>query len=236
MAYLSFLLSIMVCFATSGDYEELIYQSMKSIVSLDELVTTLSIQVATLTTSLSSMQVNVEKFEKQNAELFSRLKKVDERVTNESAKVTAAIKSTRADLKHNVAKLETSIRNIDAKCEKANKEVVVVSGETSNSHQKCVKVCAGTTGRYTTNWLNYGSAGVYLDVDITGCGFIKVPTVTTSIEGSSSHWVATGTSSIYNVEPSKFRIFLNNNVANPQNGSARQMKWNVEWIAVGFTC
>jgi len=240
MAYLWFLLPIMICFATteeagakhSGNYEELIYQSMKSIVSLDELVTTLSIQVARLTTSLSSMQVNVEQVEK-------RLEKVNERVTNESAKtakVTAALKSSGADLKHNVENLKTSIANINAKVEKANKEVVVVSGETSNGHEKCVKVCAGTTGRDTTNWKDFSSMGVYLDVDITSCGFIKVPTVTTSIEGADHHWMLTGTSSIYNVQPSAFRIYLNSNLMDPRNGAAKRKKWNVEWIAVGFTC
>jgi len=207
MAYIGFLLSIIVCFATTkeadvkraGKYEDLIYQSMKSIVTLDELVTTLSVQVASLTTSLSSMQVKVEQIEKQ---------------------------------------LRTSITNIDAKVERVNKEVVVVSGEASNGHEKCVKVCAGTTGRDTTNWLDYSGRlnGVYLDVDMTSCGFVKVPTVTTSIEGTTHHWMVTGTSSVYNVQPSKFRIYLYDAYSNPRKGVAKKRGWNVEWIAVGFTC
>jgi len=205
MAYIGFLLSIIVCFATTkeadvkraGKYEDLIYQSMKSIVTLDELVTTLSVQVASLTTSLSSMQVKVEQIEKQ---------------------------------------LRTSIANIDAKVERVNKEVVVVSGEASNGHEKCVKVCAGTTGRDTTNWVDYSSRGVYSDVDMTSCGFVKVPTVTTSIEGTSSHWVLTGTSSVYHVQPSKFRIYLYDTHSDPRGGVAKKRGWNVEWIAVGFTC
>jgi len=266
MAYIGFLLSIIVCFATTNEacakqsekYEDLIYQSMKSIVTLDELVTTLSVQVASLTTSLSSMQVKVEQIEKQNARLFTSLEKVNERITNESNEVTAAFKTTQNNLKKlntgigdlessfqargktfktDMASLRTSIANIDAKVEKANKEVVVVSGEASNGHAKCVKVCAGTTGRDTTNWLDHSSyRGVYSDVDMTSCGFVKVPTVTTSIEGTSNHWVVTGTSSVYNVQPSKFRIFLYDTHSDPRRGVARSRKWNVEWIAVGFTC
>jgi len=218
MAYIGFLLSIIVCFATTkeadvkraGKYEDLIYQSMKSIVTLDELVTTLSVQVASLTTSLSSMQVKVEQIEKQIAG--------DKK------------------FKYDVASLRTSIANIDAKVERVNKEVVVVSGEASNGHEKCVKVCAGTTGRDTTNWVDYSSRGVYSDVDMTSCGFVKVPTVTTSIEGTSSHWVLTGTSSVYHVQPSKFRIYLYDTHSDPRGGVAKKRGWNVEWIAVGFTC
>jgi len=247
MAYLGFLLSIMVCFADneagakqSAKYEDLIYQSMNSIVTLDDLVTTLSVQVASLTTSLSSMQVKMEQIEKQNAILFTSLEEVNGRIAKETNHITAVFQSTQKGLNHlssGLADLETSVANINTELDNGNKKVVVVSGEASNGHERCVKVCAGTTGRDTTNWLDItGEWGVSAVVDISACGFIKVPTVTTSIEGTSHHWKVLGTSSVYNVEPSNFHIHLYDTFSDPRSGVAKNRKWNVEWIAVGFTC
>jgi len=255
MTFLGFLLSIMVCFATTKDAGDL---WVKSIVSLDELVKTLSVQMADLRTSLSSLKLNVEKIEKQNAVLFNSMEKVNERVTNESVKFTAALKSTQADLKNiktdivdlessftdrekdvrhvktEVGDLKTSVVKVNAKVDNMRKDVAVVGAEGSHGQAKCAKVCAGTTGRGSSNWVTYGSNGIYMDVSISRCGFIKVPTVTTSIEGKYWHWTATGTSSVYSVQPSKFRIYLSKSRLTKE--TARKGGWNVEWIAVGYTC
>merc|ERR1719317_1330784 len=108
-----------------------------------------------------------------------------------------ALKYEVADLTNSVAETNTKIDDID---EMMN-EVVIVSGEEAAGDEKCVKVCAGTTGREATDWTDYGSHGVYEDVDISNCGFIKIPTVTAAIEGKANQWRATGTSSIYNTSP-----------------------------------
>jgi len=255
MTFLGFLLSIMVCFATTKDAGDL---WVKSIVSLDELVKTLSVQMADLRTSLSSLKLNVEKIENQNAVLFNSMKEVNERVTNESVKFTAALNSTQADLKNiktdivdlessftdgekdvrhvktEVGDLNTSVVKVNAKVDNMLKDVAVVGAEGSHGQAKCAKVCAGTTGRNSSNWVTYSSNGIYMDVSISRCDFIKVPTVTTSIEGKSRHWTATGTSSVYSVEPSKFRIYLS--MSRLTKEMAREEGWNVEWIAVGYTC
>jgi len=297
-------------------YEDLIYQSMKSIVSLDELVTTLSVQVARLTTSLSELKADVKRIGDKNVELSTALTKLTKRVTFEGAEITKAIvkvnkritdesavaasatKSTQSDLertktgisamqssltkdvekvKTDIAvtmtgfgatkteigklknsnveigrkvdkvnsqvaivsveqtKLKNSILGISQKVEKVKTQVAVVSVEqTGRGNGNCVKVCAGTTGRGKSGWRNYSSNGVYMDVNIGRCGYVSTPTITTTIEGTSSHWVTTGTSSIYQATNTKFRIYLSK--SNLRVGHAVGWKWNVEWIAVGHTC
>ena len=115
-----------------------------------------------------------------------------------------------------------------------SKDVLIVSGEEDLREANCATVCAGTTVRGSTSWVDYSSNGIHTDVDISKCGFVTVPTVTTSLEGSTSHWSTTGSSEVYNVTNTTFRIYL---VAeHGRGGGANKMHWNVEWIAVGFTC
>jgi len=205
----------MLAHETGKKYEDIIFQSMKTMVSLNDLVTTLSIQVAHLRTSLSEMKEDMEKIAEANAKQASALDEGEQRI----------------------ASLETSVEKTRAKVEKMDEKVIVVSGEDDPGHQKCVKVCAGTTGRDSTDWKEYNPLnGVHLEVDISECGFIKTPTVTTSIEGVGAHFRTTGTSSVYKTQPTKFKMYLENNAHNPRGGKAEQWKWNVEWIAVGYTC
>merc|ERR1711920_1102073 len=135
-----------------------------------------------------------------------------------------------------ISDLTTSLALTNAKIDDTRDEVLIVSGEQAAGNEKCMKVCAGSTGRTTTDWTDYSSDGIYYDVDISDCGFKTIPTVTTAVEGAGGHWVSLGTSSIYNTSPSAFRIYLKNTHSNPQGGKAEGWKWNVEWIAVGYTC
>lgn len=95
------------------------------------------------------------------------------------------------------------------------------------------------TGRQTTSWIDYSSytTGVYKDVDISKCGFTKIPTITTAIEGSGNHKEITGTSAVYGATTTTFRIYIGTgNANNSRKDYAQDNKWNVDWIAVGFTC
>jgi len=207
--------------------ENLIYQSMQSIVSLDELVTTLSAQVAQLTTSLSGIKADVKKIGDLQSSLTETKKDVGDIKT-----VIAEKDKDLGNVKREIQNLKSLGAEIKGKVDNMGKEVAVISSEQSGGNQQCAKVCAGTTGRTTSKWINYSGSGIYMDVDISRCGFARVPTITSSIEGSSSHWMATGTASIYHASPTKFRIYLSSNV----RGRAKTYKWNVEWIAVGHTC
>ena len=113
----------------------------------------------------------------------------------------------------------------------------IVNGEEENSDQKCAKVCSGSTGRASTAFKDYSDGkNVYLDVDMSECGFAKIPNVVISVEGSSHHWNVLGSSSVYNTTPTTFRVYLNNGNAGLNKSLLDDKKWNIEWIAVGFTC
>ncbi|XP_063687607.1 uncharacterized protein LOC134820890 [Bolinopsis microptera] len=113
-------------------------------------------------------------------------------------------------------------------------DVMVISGEEDLREERCAKVCAGTSVKGETNWVDFSSNGIYTDVDIRKCGFVTIPTVTSSLEGTMSHWSTTGSSEIYSVTTDTFRIYLA--APHGRGGGANKMGWNVEWIAVGYTC
>jgi len=246
-----------------GKFEDLIYTSMKSIVSLDELVTELSVQVARLTTSLAELKGDVQKMQKdlEHTETkmadfedyaMSALEKKVEKVSaslsivkenaGETRKDVAFTKTKIVDLEEKriaglekvIDQLTTSVAETNSKVDEIDGEVTLISGEDTAGASKCVKVCAGTTGRKTSNWINHGGHGIETTVNMGSCGFIKTPTVTSSLEGTSNHWTARGTSSIYSATASSFKVYIYN--SNLQTDNAKSWKYNVEWIAVGYTC
>jgi len=226
------------------------YQSMMmSVVTLNELVTTLTDHVANLKLSLAEMHVKVNEIAKENSEITTSLKiahwqikdnaEVQKELKNSFASTRTEMEHTKASIGHleskltkEIAHVVTSVEKTYSRIDKMDKEVKVINGEEKDGYGKCARVCAGTTGRSTTNWINYSSDGLRYDVDIKHCGFTKTPTITTSLEGTSNHWTASGTSSIYNASPSGFTMYLRHTA----RSGAKSRKWNVEWIAVGSTC
>ena len=73
-------------------------------------------------------------------------------------------------------------------------------------------------------------------MDISGCGFIKLPTITTSIEGRSEHEKATGNSAVLQATTKSFRMGMFTNGWDPRRDKTKSRQWNVEWIAVGYIC
>jgi len=250
MAFLKLLSSIMftvilVCAETKEErYEDLVHTSMRSVVDLNEVISSFAVQLAQISTSLFDVKLTLEETE-------NSVRSLEQKILDQEAKWTGSVRSleqgmvdlnaeTLSVVDDEVANLTTLISETNAKIDGMDigkeGEVMIVSGEQPAGDEKCMKVCAGSTGRSTTDWRNNEGSGIYYDVDISDCGFKTIPTVTTAIEGSSSHWVSLGTSSIYNTSPSAFRIYLLNTYMNPRNGQAEKYKWNVEWIAVGYTC
>ena len=133
--------------------------------------------------------------------------------------------------------------SVDAKRkQRKNKafQTQILSGEEENSANNCAKVCSGTTGRRVTDYQDYDDGdNVYVDVDMSGCAFVKIPNVVISVEGNSSHWTALGTSSVYIATPSSFRVYLANSEAGVEKEklNTESFQWNnIDWVAVGFTC
>jgi len=218
-------LFVFLTMTSSGEeerFEDLVLSSIKSVATLNEAVSNFVLQLAEISKSLSEVKRNQDQTIKSLDSLEQKFLHLEqERLSVIDDKVDA---------------LTASLSVANAKIDDTRDEVMIVSGEQAPGDEECMKVCAGSTGRATTDWTNNSSDGVYYDVDISDCGFKTIPTVTTAVEGSSSHFVSLGTSSIYNTSPSAFRIYLKNTYANPQGGAAENYKWNVEWIAVGYTC
>lgn len=226
---------------------------------LETLVTTLSVQVADLTKSFSEMKYKLEKIEKENAKQSSTLRKMnrlfkrEKEFTTALNDVKAGLKQTKSgmidlqtshaktkedvgDIKMEIANYAASFINITAKIDEVTTEVAVVSTEEKGGQEKCLKICAGTTGRGKTNWQNHSKyKWVHTWVDITSCGFTKIPTITASIEGEHKQWQTTG--AIFRSTATNFQFYREySNGDDPRGGDPTKWKWNVEWIAVGYTC
>merc|ERR1719285_1226872 len=218
MAYLTYMLRLVVFFLIACNlaraeskeekHEDLINTLLQSIVSQNDMITKLAVE------AISEVKENVQ-------EIKESLKSLEQKMVRLEVDEVSAIKDDVASLTSSCEQTNAKIDNIEEKI--GGGEVMIVSGEQAAGDDKCIKVCAGTTGR-DTDWYDTSSNGVYYDVDISDCDFITIPTVTTSIEGKSYHSLATGTASIYNT------------YMNPQGGYAESKQWNVEWIAVGYTC
>jgi len=243
-------------------YEDLVHSSMQSVVALNEVVSNIGEQISQLSASLLDARITLQKTEDlvrslakriddeemERKESVKSLKQEIEEVANLTSSLEVAVKvgeiTTSKRIDDEEAERIKSVQSLKQEIEevanltsllemaKKEREIMIVSGEQSAGDETCIKVCAGTTGRSTTDWSYYSSNAIYEDVDISYCGFTTVPTVTTSIEGSSHHWLVTGSSSIYSVTTTSFRIYLNNGGIQ----LADDKQWNVEWIAVGYTC
>jgi len=248
MAFLKLLSSIVLFTATvlvaedkEERYEDLVRSSMESVVSLNEVISSFSVQLAQISTSLFDVKLTLEetknsvrsleqKITDQEAETMKSVKSLEQEIVDLRAETLSVIDDEVSDLTTLIA--ETSAKLDDMEMGSKEGEVMIINGEQPAGDETCIKVCAGSTGRSTTDWTYYSSAGIYEDVDISDCGFTTIPTLTTAIEGTSHHWTASGTSSVYSVTTNSFRIYLSHSSA----GSAEKYNWNVEWIAVGYTC
>ena len=224
--------------------KDLLLTSMQSIVSLDELATDLSDKVARLTTTMAETRTFVLQLKSSVVSSVGKLTTAQEEVKQDLEQTKTLVGNLQSEqnlteIAEQVKLLAVGLEETKAALAGVGGEVAVVAGEEDAGNAKCVKVCAGTTGRSSTNWSNYHTNGLVLDVDIRDCGFVKVPTITTSIEGKGYHWRATGTSAVYSATAQGFRMYLEGGREhghNPKNGKAAEWKWNVDWIAVGYTC
>lgn len=234
------------------DLKDLLLTSIQQTVSLNELVTQLTQKIVNTMLSVSEITTKVEKIEKSlNQEIegikagmeeeVQALKHSVQKLKNSSEEVEknfeALKSSSQANFESQESKLNTLEDTVDA-LETRSSEVKIVNGEESAGNAKCSTVCAGTTGRSSTTTVYHSSTIIYIDVDISGCGFVKIPTVTTSLEGAGGHYVATGAATPYSVTTAGFRIYIKNDHYKTEGveNAAKRLSWNVEWVAVGYTC
>jgi len=229
MAYLNYLLRLVAVFLTTRNlaraeskeerYLDIIHTLLQSIVSQNDIIH--------------------EHYVEAISELKENVNEIKESLTNLEQKVVRLEEDEVSAIKDDVATLTSSCEQTNAKIDNMEEkigggEVMIVSGEQVAGDDNCIKVCAGTTGR-DTDWYDHTNQRIYYDVDISECDFVTIPTVTTSLEGNGAVGFATGTAAIYNASPTSFRVWLDCE-KNHQNGNAEDWEWNVEWIAIGYTC
>merc|ERR1719285_833737 len=230
MAYLTYMLRLVVFFLIACNlaraeskeerYEDIIHTLLQSIVSQNDIITKHYVE------AFSEVKENVQ-------EIKESLKSLEQKVVRLEVDEVSAIKDDVASLTSSCEQTNAKIDNMEEKI--GGGEVMIVSGEQAAGDENCVKVCAGTTGRGSTDWYDHTSQWIYYDVDISDCDFITIPTVTTSLEGISHIGYATGAATIHDASSTSFRVYLKSD-KNHQNGNAEGWQWNVEWIAVGYTC
>ncbi|KAL5254213.1 hypothetical protein ACHWQZ_G013851 [Mnemiopsis leidyi] len=110
------------------------------------------------------------------------------------------------------------------------------SGAKPTQPEFCLVTCAGSTGAGTTKWAVHSADKMVTEVDMTECGFIDTPVVTTSLSGSGWHDLQKGTSAPWSITKTGFLLAVLDNGKAPSESLATENKWHVNWIAVGFFC
>jgi hypothetical protein len=101
--------------------------------------------------------------------------------------------------------------------------------------EPCALLCAGTTGIGTTPWQNHGDH-ITVSVDISDCGFVSIPILSTVLTGDGYARSVTGSGSIYHLTTKKFMLAPTRTYNYDMYKIAKEMKWRVDWQAVGYVC
>ena len=145
---------------------------------------------------------------------------------------------TREELELEISGLRNEVKELKENAGRA--DIILLSGEDLWEPSTCPRVCSGTTRRGDTNWVasSYKGTDFYVDVDMEGCGFTTVPTVTTALEGVAGHSAALGASSVFEASNKTFRVYIhpNNRDVDIWNVNSEIYMWSLQWIAVGQTC
>ena len=86
----------------------------------------------------------------------------------------------------------------------------VLSSQTNSANP--VFIAQGVTS--PNQWQNFNPngggtpAGIFVQVNTSGCGFPTTPHYIATLEAAGSHWVMSGVSSIYNASPTGFRVYI----------------------------
>lgn len=110
------------------------------------------------------------------------------------------------------------------------------SGRTPSNPDPCVMTCAGSTGAGVTAWEVTDRWRMLTRVDISHCGFVDTPIVTTSLAGNGWHDLQKGVSAPWSISKHGFAIVVLENGKDPSPSLARSHNWHVNWIAVGYNC
>ena len=94
-----------------------------------------------------------------------------------------------------------------------------------------LRMYTGHTPSTGTGWVQYNTEGIYIDVNISACGFTSAPQIYTTLEGSASHYQSKGVTSIYSKTATGFRVYVN--LTGITIAEANSWNWHVSWFAIG---
>ncbi|XP_063679312.1 myb-like protein D [Bolinopsis microptera] len=179
-----------------------------------------------LKNGMTSMQDDVASMKKEEANRVTR---------NELIALETKVMRTEATIRDSNSAIRRDMNN------KPSPVIILSSEETKpEGNPKCARVCAGTSRPRTeaeTVWVRVSSHKIKLIVDISLCGFFKVPTITTSIGGKKSHGYELGVGTAFYLHNKSFVVYLHSDQGwDIDAQEAKKWLWNVRWIAVGYTC
>ncbi|XP_063682994.1 uncharacterized protein LOC134817663 [Bolinopsis microptera] len=198
---------------------------------VEELETTLTREMENTKANKRSLEIlteTVQALQTTSSNMQTEVGGTTDKVEELETTLTREMENTKAN-KRSLVTLTESVQALQT----TSSNVMILNGEESAGNARCAKVCAGTTGRSSTSHSRYGSQDISIYVNISGCGFVKIPTITTSVEGRGGHDEATGTSSVYSATRTGFTMRFRRGHASHY---ATIYNWNVEWIAIGYTC
>jgi secreted trypsin-like serine protease len=88
--------------------------------------------------------------------------------------------------------------------------------------------CTGNTAT-GSNWVQYSTDSIYLDVDTSSCQRTVTPLYFASLGGRTSHFTALGATSIYKPTPTGFRVYLSQSGLTAADAADRQ--YYINWGA-----
>jgi hypothetical protein len=95
------------------------------------------------------------------------------------------------------------------------------------------RATAGTTATDGSDWVNYFSNGIYVDVNTSKGAFTTTPYYFASLHGEAWHWATTGGTSIYLPKKDSFRVYVRwADGAALDKAKAQQGKWHIQWFGV----
>lgn len=94
------------------------------------------------------------------------------------------------------------------------------------------RICSGVAP--AEDWVVYNTDWITMVVDTSACGFTGVPSYFTTLNGTTSHWVTTGITSIYDPSETQFQVYLHStSEASLSPAQAVSRGYTINWIAVG---
>jgi hypothetical protein len=88
--------------------------------------------------------------------------------------------------------------------------------------------CSGRTP--ILGWQSVPGGGLTRHIDLTECGLTVAPRIAASIGGTTMHWNTTGATSIYDVTPTGFNVFIWDESGEVTPGDALDRSWRIDWL------